>query len=146
MPRAICFLRMSDTHDNADWRCRVRVFYEDTDATGVVYHANYLKYLERARTLWLEAQGFTHRALAETYDIAFTLADAQLAFRAPARLDDELEVGVAVVERKRARIVFAQEIHCDGRLLIKARFTVACVRLTDFKPCGLPSALYKELE
>lgn len=123
----------------------VRIFYEDTDASGVVYHANYLKYLERARTLWLEAQGATHRGLAAE-NIAFTLADANMAFRAPARLDDTLTVTTRVEERRRVRIVFAQQIHCEGRLLIKARFTVACVRLSDFKPCALPVVLYKEME
>ena len=127
-------------------RTRVRVFYEDTDATGVVYHANYLKYFERARTLWMESRGATHRALADTHGVAFTLADAQVRFRAPARLDDELEIVTEVIERRRARIVFSQEIYCVDRLLIKARFTVACVRLRGFKPCALPPELYKEME
>lgn len=116
----------------------VRVFYEDTDASGVVYHANYLKYLERARTLWLEARGHTHRALAQTHGVAFTLADAHLDFQAPARLDDTLTVHTHVAERRRARIVFAQKIGREQRLLVKARFTVACVRLRDFRPCALP--------
>lgn len=127
-------------------RTRVRVFYEDTDATGVVYHANYLKYFERARTLWMEARGATHRTLAEMHGVAFTLVDAQVRFRAPARLDDELEIVTEIVERRRARIVFSQEIYGVDRLLIKARFTVACVRLSGLKPCALPPELYKEME
>lgn len=141
---------MNDAHDTAtdcaDFTIRVRVFYEDTDATGVVYHANYLKYLERARTLWMETQGATHRSLAAAHNIAFTLADANIMFRAPARLDDRLDVSVAVEQRRRARIVLAQRIHCENRLLIKARFTVACVRLSDFKPRALPEFLIKETE
>ncbi|MES1925237.1 putative thioesterase [Salinisphaera sp. T31B1] len=126
------------------FRTVVRVFYEDTDATGVVYHANYLKYLERARTLWMEAQGATHRALAADRGVGFTLADANLVFRSPARLDDRLTVSVMVEQRRRARIVLAQQIDCENRVLIKARFTVACVRLSDFKPCALPAFLTKE--
>ncbi|GAB3683994.1 tol-pal system-associated acyl-CoA thioesterase [Salinisphaera aquimarina] len=133
--------------DSDDSLCtQVRVFYEDTDASGVVYHANYLKYMERARTLWLEARGGSHRVLASEQGIAFTLADANIMFRSPARLDDTLDVSATVVERRRVRIVFAQEIHCEGRLLIKARFTVACVRLSDFKPRALPAVLLKEIE
>lgn len=123
---------------------RVRVFYEDTDASGVVYHANYLKYFERARTLWLETQGHSHRALAASHGVAFTLVDANLKFRSPARLDDILEIHTRMAERRRARIVFAQEIQSDDRLLIKALFTVACVRIRDFRPCALPVFVEKE--
>jgi acyl-CoA thioester hydrolase, YbgC/YbaW family len=125
---------------------RVRVFHEDTDASGVVYHANYLKYLERARTLWLEARGHSHRALAADHGVVFTLADANLQFRSPARLDDIVEVHTRVAEHRRARIVFAQEIYCDQRLLIKALFTVACVRIRDFRPCALPVFVEKEMQ
>ncbi|MES1930283.1 putative thioesterase [Salinisphaera dokdonensis CL-ES53] len=125
---------------------QLRVFYEDTDASGVVYHANYLKYLERARTLWLEAQGHSHRALAADHGVAFTLADAQLKFKSPARLDDTIDVTTWVTEHRRARIVFEQEIHCENCLLIKALFTVACVRIRDFRPCALPDFSQKEME
>lgn len=133
-----------DSPSPALFSVRIRVFYEDTDATGVVYHANYLKYLERARTLWMETKGATHRDLAESHAKAFTLADANIIFRAPARLDDQLDVSVAVEQKRRARIVMSQRIHCGDRLLIKARFTVACVRLSDFKPCALPDFLIKD--
>ena len=125
---------------------RVRVFYEDTDASGVVYHANYLKYLERARPCWLEAYGHSHTALAEQFGIVFTLADANLQFKAPARLDDEIEVVTRVAERRRARIIFEQTIHCKNSLLIQARFTVACVRIHDFRPCAVPEFLQKEMQ
>ena len=127
-------------------RYRVRVFYEDTDASGVVYHANYLKYLERARTCWLEAQGHSHRVLAERHGIAFTLAEANLQFKSPARLDDTIDVVTHVAERRRARIIFEQTIERENTLLIKARFTVACVRIPDFRPCALPDLLQKEMQ
>ncbi|KEZ77237.1 tol-pal system-associated acyl-CoA thioesterase [Salinisphaera hydrothermalis] len=122
----------------------VRVYYEDTDATGVVYHANYLRYFERARTEWLEAQGLGHQSLADAYGIVFTLADLSIRFRRPARLDDRLSVSAAVAERTRARVVFEQEITRDGALLIQGQFTVACVKVADFRPCRLPEALIKE--
>lgn len=125
---------------------QLRVYYEDTDASGVVYHANYLRYCERARTEWLDHFGFGHRQLAEDYGIAFTLSHVEIAFRAPARLDDRLEIYTRIAKRRRVSMVFAQEIHCRDRLLVKALFTVACVRLGDFKPCGLPAMLLKELE
>lgn len=124
----------------------VRVYYEDTDASGVVYHANYFRYCERARTEWLRARSLGNRALADTFGIAFTLVDTEMRFHAPARLDDVLQVTAEVVERGRARLIFAQRIFCDERLLIKAKFTIACVTMRDFKPCRLPVALLKELE
>lgn len=124
----------------------IRVYYEDTDASGVVYHANYFRYCERARTEWLRACGLGNRALAEQFGVAFTLVDTQMRFRAPARLDDVVQVSAEVIERKRARLVFAQDISCAGRPLIKAKFTIACVTMRDFKPCRLPVELIKELE
>jgi len=132
--------------DSGTHRMQVRVFYEDTDASGVVYHANYLKYCERARTLWLAARGFDHRTLADNHGVVFTLADAHIAYKAPARLDDRVDIDTTVIEHRRARIVFAQDMSCREHLLVKARFTVACVRLAGFKPCGLPAELLKELE
>ncbi|WP_348765508.1 tol-pal system-associated acyl-CoA thioesterase [uncultured Salinisphaera sp.] len=139
---------MTDTQtlEQTAMRYRVRVFYEDTDASGVVYHANYLKYLERARTLWLEAQGHSHRSLADSHGIAFTLADAKLQFKQPARLDDDIEVLTTVAEQRRARIIFEQTIRREKTVLIQARFTVACVRIHDFRPCALPELLQKEMQ
>ena len=125
-------------------RLRVRVYYEDTDASGVVYHANYLKYFERARTEWLEARGLDHRRLAIAEGIVFTLADARIVFQRPARLDDRLDVTTKIAEHRRASIVFAQAISRDGEPAIKARFTVACVRPDDFRPCRIPRCVAGE--
>lgn len=122
----------------------IRVYYEDTDASGVVYHANYLRYFERARTEWLESRGMTHRELAETHGVLFTLADLAVRFRRPARLDDRLRVSAAIAERTPARVVFEQEITRDGACLIQGQFTVACVQVASFRPCRLPEALIKE--
>lgn len=119
----------------------LRVFYEDTDASGVVYHANYLRYFERARSLWLEHLGLTHSRLARELDIGFVVTHADLAFKAPARLDDRLAVTVSISRMRRASLVFEQRIQCQSKVLVKAQFTVACVKLSRFGPCALPDAV-----
>lgn len=136
---------MPDSGSAAFWH-DVRVYYEDTDASGVVYHANYFRYCERARTEWLRARGLSNRALAQQFGVAFTLVHTEMHFRAPARLDDLVQVSAQVVEQKRASLVFSQGILCSGRALIKAKFTIACVTMRSFKPCRLPAGLLKELE
>ena len=125
-------------------RYPLRVFYEDTDASGVVYHANYLKYFERARTEWLEARGFDHTCLARDHRIVFTLADLRLSFKRPARLDDRLVVVTRALEPKRVRMVFTQEIWRDDSCLIQGEFTVACVNIATFRPARLPLAMTEE--
>src|SRR5699024_8626714 len=119
----------------------MQVFYEDTDATGVVYHANYLRYLERGRSLWLEAHGFTHTRLASELDLGFVVANATLQFRRPARLEDRISVTVAIGRVRRASLIFEQGVWREDTLLVKAQFTVACVRLATFAPCALPVEL-----
>ncbi len=125
-------------------RYPLRVYYEDTDATGVVYHANYLKYFERARTEWLEARGLDHMGLARDHQIVFTLADLRLAFKRPARLDDRLVVVTTALEPGRVRMVFKQEIWRDDSCLIQGEFTVACVNITTFRPARLPLVMTEE--
>src|SRR5699024_1434719 len=104
-----------------NFACQVQVFYEDTDAGGVVYHANYLRYCERARSLWLEAQGLTHGRLAAQYGIGFVVTHADVRFRAPARLDDRLQVTVSIERRRRASLLFAQSIRRGPEMLVSAR-------------------------
>lgn len=129
-----------------DFRWPVRVYYEDTDATGVVYHANYFKYLERARTEWLRSLGFDQQRLHEEQGVAFTMASTTVDFRAPARLDDYLEVVTRVTERKRASLVFSQTIDCGQRRLTEARFRVVCVDSASFRPRAMPAAINTALE
>lgn len=118
----------------------VRVYYEDTDASGVVYHANYLKYFERGRTEWLAAQGFAHRELAESAGLGFTLARIVVDYKRPARLDDELSVTTALAERGRARVDFVQRVMRGDEVLVTANARVACIDLAAFRPRELPSA------
>lgn len=89
---------------------RVRVYFEDTDAGGIVYHANYLRFMERARTDWLRAKGVAHTALDAAEQIVLVVRDAQLEFLRPARLDDELQVDVRVLAVRRASIALAQVV------------------------------------
>lgn len=122
----------------------VRVYYEDTDASGVVYHANYLRWFERARTEWLRAQGGHQQQLAETSHIAFTVSRLNIRYRRPARLDDLLTVESRILRRGRAGLDFAQRIERDGTLLCEAEVRVACVDGRHFKPHPLPEGFFQD--
>ena len=123
----------------------VRVYWEDTDAGGVVYHAQYLAFLERARTEWLRQLGKGQERLRSEHDLVFAVRAMRIDFRAPARLDDRLEASVSVREVRKASLVFAQAIHRDGALLVDAEVRVAALRASDFRPRPLPPELFDEL-
>jgi acyl-CoA thioester hydrolase len=126
----------------------VRVYYEDTDAGGVVYHTNYIKYFERARTEWLRALGFSQEQLATQAGVLFTVVNLTTDFRRPARLDDQLEVRSTAELAGAASVNFSQEIWRTGaspELLASGTVKVACVDATAFRPCRLPDLLRKEL-
>lgn len=119
----------------------VRVYYEDTDAGGVVYYANYLKYLERARTEWLRAAGRDPSTLERDLGLVFAVRSVEIEYIAPARLDDWLDVEAQVVQVGRASVGFDQLVRrCDTELC-HARVRVACLDATTFKPRGLPADL-----
>lgn len=124
--------------DGACFRLPVRVYYEDTDAGGVVYYANYLKYLERARTEWLRAAGWGQAALASERGLLFAVRSIELDYHAPARLDDALEVEARIAALGRARIDFAQRVVCDGAALCTGRVRIACLDAATFRPRPLP--------
>ena len=124
----------------------VRVYFENTDAGGVVYHGEYLKFLERARTEWLRHLGFDHQTLARDHRVAFVVTAAAIDFARPARLDDTLAVSVRLESLGKVRCVFAQEIRRDDEVLVKARITVASVTGESFKPAEIPEALRKKME
>ena len=122
-----------------------RVYWEDTDAGGVVYHAQYLAFLERARTEWLRHLGKGQERLRSEHDLVFAVRAMRIDFRAPARLDDLLAVSVAVRDCRKASLVFAQAIHRDGALLLDAEVRVAALRASDFRPRPIPQALQDNL-
>jgi acyl-CoA thioester hydrolase len=124
----------------------VRVYFENTDAGGVVYHGEYLKFLERARTEWLRHLGFDHQTLARNHRAVFVVTSLAIEFAKPARLDDSVAVSVHLESLGKVRCVFAQEIRREDELLVKAKVTVACVTGESFKPLEIPEALRKKME
>lgn len=117
----------------------VRVYWEDTDAGGVVYHASYLRFLERARTEWLRGLGVDQQAFKQSARSAFLVRRIEIDFLKPALLDDELTVAVAVKECRSASILFAQSItRADGPVLIRAQVRAAWVDLARMQPARIP--------
>ena len=126
-----------------------RVYWEDTDGGGVVYYANYLRFLERARTEWLRAAGISQQALATEQGIVFTVTKVEVHYRRPARLDDELLVTCTPERAGAASLSFAQRIlrrSPDDTLLAEAAVRVACVDARTFRPQRLPQFLIDVLE
>ena len=124
----------------------LRVYYEDTDAAGVVYYANYLRFMERARTEWLEALGFPLAAFEREHGVAFVVRRAEIDFVAPARLNDRLEVTVEAAERGGSRLTVVQEVRRDGAAIARAAVTLACVDTARLKPARMPKPLQQALE
>ena len=131
----------------------VRVYYEDTDAGGVVYYANYLKFFERCRTEWLREIGHQQADLLRDPGIAFVVRSVKVDYLKPARLDDELLVGLEVQKISRAQIFFQQSIRrgdakVDGGWveLISATIHIACVNAALMKPISIPAFLRPQLE
>ena len=119
----------------------IRVYWEDTDAGGVVYHGSYVRFLERARTEWLRAQGFGQQALRADEDVVLAIRDMTLDFRSPARLDDELQVSVVMTERRSASLLIEQQIVRGDEFLVGAAVRVACIFASSFRPRPLPEWL-----
>lgn len=131
------------TDPRAAFEWPVRVYWEDTDGGGVVYYANYLKFLERARTEWLRARGIGQRALAAERGLLFAIAGLEIRFLSPARLDDELLATCALTRRGGASMEFRQQIIrvADNAVLADARVRAACLDAASFRPRPLPEDL-----
>jgi acyl-CoA thioester hydrolase len=125
----------------------LRVYWEDTDGGGVVYHANYLRFLERARTEWLRSRGVQQGEWQQQRDTVFAIRAMQIGFLAAARLDDVLIATVEGVWRRGASLRFAQRLlrEGDGRVLVEAEVRAACLRASDFRPRPLPEGLLDDL-
>jgi acyl-CoA thioester hydrolase len=119
----------------------VRVYYEDTDAAGVVYYANYLKYLERARTEWLAAAGVTLSALEIEHNAVFVVHRLEIDYHRPARLGDSLTVSLAPVERTHVRLIVAQDILRNDELISSARVSLACLDRRTWRPVVIPECI-----
>jgi acyl-CoA thioester hydrolase len=118
----------------------VRVYYEDTDAGGIVFYANYLKFFERARTEWLRARGVGQQELLEREGAVFVVKSVSLDYHAPARLDDELTLSLTVQKLGRASVQFAQQAWRGDQLLVEATVKVGCVDAATLRPRSLPDA------
>ena len=124
----------------------VRIYYEDTDSGGVVYYANYLKYLERARTEFIRALGVEQRQLAEETGLAFAVRSFSAEYLKPARLDDIVEVETSVEDLGRAQVTFAQVIRRGDETLLTATVRVACLDLAKGKPAAIPKPIHEKLK
>ncbi|PJG83478.1 tol-pal system-associated acyl-CoA thioesterase [Caviibacterium pharyngocola] len=117
----------------------IRVYYEDTDAGGVVYHARYLHFFERARTEYLRNLSFSQQTLLAEHNLAFVVKSMQIDYRFPAKLDDLLIVETALSELKGATVLFTQTLKRNETVLCEAVVKVACVNLNKMKPVAIPA-------
>jgi acyl-CoA thioester hydrolase len=122
-----------------------RVYWEDTDGGGVVYYANYLKFLERARTEWLRALGLVQTRLAKDPGIVFVVANLTIEYRRPARLDDALTITSTCMRDGAACLRFDQRILRNDELLVEASVRVACLDASSFRPKRLPDSIAKRI-
>ena len=127
------------------FRWPVRVYYEDTDAGGIVYYANYLRFLERARTEWLCSMGSAPDALEREHNAVFVVHRLEIEFAHPARLGELLDVTLALDECGRSRLVATQDVLRNGTCLAHARLTLACVDRRSWRPARIPAALAVKL-
>jgi acyl-CoA thioester hydrolase len=123
----------------------VRVYYEDTDAAGIVYYANYLKFAERARTELLRTHGISNRALQESQGVAFAVRRLSAEYLAPARLDDRLEVRTRITGVHGAAIEAEQDVVREGEEIARLTLTLACIARSG-RPTRLPAAVVAALQ
>ena len=119
----------------------VRVYYEDTDAGGVVYYANYLKYIERGRCDWLDSLGFNISKIQENYGVIFVVRDATLKYDLPARLFDQLTVTVKPLQVGKVKLMLEQKIYNQGQLICQATIKLATLGHSSFKLSAMPETL-----
>ncbi len=130
----------------AHFRHSVRVYWEDTDAGGIVFYANYLKFFERARTEWLRALGHSQQEMVDTTGCMFVVQETSVRYVKPARLDDVLTITVDVRERGRASLRIAQQAWCGDRLLAEGDIRIGCVARDTMKPHRIPSPIFEAIE
>lgn len=119
----------------------VRVYYEDTDTGGVVYYANYLKFMERARTEWLRSLGFEQDALIEQHNIIFAVRSVQLEYQRPARFNEELAVSARLVGKGGASMTFAQQVRRGDEVLCEGTIKIASLDAASLRPRPIPKPI-----
>ena len=128
----------------AEFSYQIRVYYEDTDAGGVVFYANYLRFMERARTEWLRDRGFDHKTLKEEHGILFAVRKLNIDYKKPAVLDDLLTITSRLLSRGGASLTFEQTINNNKEVITRAEIKVACLNVTTLKSSPIPEALITE--
>ena len=128
----------------ADFTFPVRVYWEDTDAGGVVYYASYLRFLERARSEWLRALGVDQVRLMRDERLQFVVVEANVRYHRPAKFDDQLVVSVSLESLRGASIAMRQEVRRGAELLVSATVRAACLDADSLKPRPLPKALQQK--
>ena len=126
----------------------VRVYYEDTDSGGVVYYANYLKFMERARTEWLRSLGFEQDALMERDGVIFAVHSVRLEFFKSARFNDQLHVSVIIARLRKASMAFRQDVIRRGggvQVLCRGQIEIACISAASLKPTAIPERILAEI-
>ena len=122
------------------------MYYEDTDTAGIVYHASYLRFMERARTEWLRRRGFDHTMLRERHGVLLTVSRLEVEYLRPARLDDLLAVSVELVGARRASFVLEQRVGREPvEDLCRGRVRVACIDAERMRPRAIPEEIITEL-
>jgi acyl-CoA thioester hydrolase len=129
----------------APFRLAIRVYWEDTDAAGIVFYANYLKFFERARTEWLRSLGFDQERLRTETGIAFVVTETAMRYRRPARLDDSLDVTVRVAHLGQASLGVTQQAWRGAELIAEGTIRVGCVELGTFRPRRVPDNILKKI-
>ena len=135
---------LKSNHDAFEWP--VRVYYEDTDAGGVVYHSNYLNFMERARTEWLRHLGFEQTYLKDALNVIFVVHSMQIAFKKPAKFNDLLVVESEISKVGRGSFEFLQKISVNQQILTEAQVKIACVDTLNFKPTAIPEKIRLKME
>ncbi len=125
----------------SDFEFGLRVYWEDTDAGGVVFYANYLKFFERARTEWLRSLGFEQERMRSDGGQMFVVSSTALRYLSPAKLDDWLRVTVQLSERGRVSMTLRQQAWRGDTLLAEGEIRIGCVGAHNFKPCRIPAAI-----
>lgn len=128
-------------------KLEVRVYYEDTDSGGVVYYANYLKFIERARSEYLRELGFEQDQLIKEQNVIFAVRKLQADYRSPARFNDLLTVKTQLKKVGKASLDFSQKIAISGQnqVLFEAQISIACLQADSFKPCAIPQRILEKI-
>jgi acyl-CoA thioester hydrolase len=138
------WVTIADMTKNKVFSLPVRVYFQDTDAGGVVYHASYLNFMERARTEWLRTHGYSNAGLMKEFGMVFVVRSFKLDYLKPALLDDLLDVTAQIKDIGRSRLTLLQEVRRGEELLTEAEVHLVCVSLESFKPVSVPEILRKQ--